>query len=111
MPLGLNLLLMSGEHVLWRDIADGVALRNPAPNAVHLRAKAACQGGCTPLLSDLCQRSILPFVGMAKKRMDWEFWYSLDIVGVMNRTVCPSFRDRCTACTRELRQIYCSENK
>jgi hypothetical protein len=22
-PVGLNLLLMPGEHVLWRDIADG----------------------------------------------------------------------------------------
>ncbi len=22
-PLGLNLLLMPGEHVLWRDVADG----------------------------------------------------------------------------------------
>jgi hypothetical protein len=27
-PLGLNLLLMPGEHVLWRDVADG-AVRQP----------------------------------------------------------------------------------
>ena len=27
-PVGLNLLLMPGEHVLWRDVADG-AVRQP----------------------------------------------------------------------------------
>ena len=54
-PLGLNLLLMPGEHVLWRDVADGAvqttrcsnARRNPPPDAAHLRATAAFQGGCT----------------------------------------------------------------
>ena len=67
-PLGLNLLLMPGEHVLWRDVADGTVQthvvvmlyvtlnqtpriferqRRPGPNALPLR--------------DLCQPSILPF--------------------------------------------------
>jgi hypothetical protein len=27
-PLGLNLLLMPGEHVLWRDVADGAVQTN-----------------------------------------------------------------------------------
>jgi len=27
-PLGLNLLLMPGEHVLWRDIADRAVQTN-----------------------------------------------------------------------------------
>jgi hypothetical protein len=27
-PLGLNLLLMPGEHVLWRDVADGAVPMN-----------------------------------------------------------------------------------
>src|ERR1019366_8457245 len=54
---GLNLMLMPGEHVLRRDVSewrcsDGRccnALRNPPPDAAHLRATTACQGGCTPL--------------------------------------------------------------
>ena len=27
-PLGLNLLLMPGEHVLWSDVADGTVQAN-----------------------------------------------------------------------------------
>ena len=67
-PLGLNLLLMPGEHVLRRDVADGAVQTNVVVmlyvtlnQTPRIFERQRRPGRMHSALSDLCQRSILPF--------------------------------------------------
>ena len=67
-PLGLNLLLVPGEHVLWSDVADGTVQANVVVMLHITLYQAPCifqrqrlPGRMHSPFNDLCQRSILPF--------------------------------------------------
>ena len=67
-PLILNLLLVPGEHVFGRDVTDG-AIQTHVVVMLYVtltRRRASSSDSGVPgrmhsPLSDLCQRSILPF--------------------------------------------------
>ncbi len=56
-PLGMNLLLTAGEHVVRRDVADGAVQADvvvildvsPLPDTARLPATGAFPAGCTLL--------------------------------------------------------------
>src|SRR5215472_11186721 len=72
-PLGLNLLLMPGEHVLWSDVADGTVQANvrtspyyPQSNGKierwHKSLKSECIRPGTPLSLEDARRLVEGYV-------------------------------------------------